>query len=87
MNDQPGPQVTPVEPYIPHTTSLPEITVKAILLGVGLSILLAGANAYLGLLAGMTVSASIPAASRGCPRPQSCMGLRRCPRCFPAAIS
>ncbi len=64
MNDQPesSPQVGPVEPYIPHTTSLPEITVKAILLGVGLSILLAGANAYLGLLAGMTVSASIPAA-------------------------
>lgn len=29
---------------------------------MGLSILLAGANAYLGLLAGMTVSASIPAA-------------------------
>ncbi|MEE8460425.1 MAG: oligopeptide transporter, OPT family, partial [Phycisphaerales bacterium] len=62
MNDQSGRQVTPVEPYIPHTTSLPEITIKAILLGVGLSILLAGANAYLGLLAGMTVSASIPAA-------------------------
>ena len=60
--DQPQPHIPPVEPYIPHTTSLPEITVKAILLGVGLSILLAGANAYLGLLAGMTVSASIPAA-------------------------
>ncbi|SVD37767.1 uncharacterized protein METZ01_LOCUS390621, partial [marine metagenome] len=41
---------------------LPEITVKAILLGVFLSMLLAGANAYLGLFAGMTVSASIPAA-------------------------
>ncbi len=42
--------------------SLPEITVKAVILGVALSVLLAGANAYLGLLAGMTVSASIPAA-------------------------
>ena len=42
--------------------SLPEITVKALLLGVVLSAVLAGANAYLGLLAGMTVSASIPAA-------------------------
>ncbi len=62
MNDEPESQGAPVAPYIPHTTSLPEITVKAILLGVGLSILLAGANAYLGLLAGMTVSASIPAA-------------------------
>jgi len=40
----------------------PEITAKAVVLGVVLSMLLAGANAYLGLLAGMTVSASIPAA-------------------------
>ena len=42
--------------------SLPEITLKAVVLGVLLSIILAGANAYLGLFAGMTVSASIPAA-------------------------
>ena len=41
---------------------LPEITVKAIFLGVLLSMIMAGANAYLGLFAGMTVSASIPAA-------------------------
>lgn len=41
---------------------LPEITLKAVILGVVLSVVLAGANAYLGLLAGMTVSASIPAA-------------------------
>lgn len=41
---------------------LPEITLKAIILGVILSVVLAGANAYLGLFAGMTVSASIPAA-------------------------
>ncbi|NQT53946.1 oligopeptide transporter, OPT family, partial [bacterium] len=41
---------------------LPEITPKALVLGVVLSMVLAGANAYLGLLAGMTVSASIPAA-------------------------
>ena len=40
----------------------PEITLKAIFLGIILSIILAGANAYLGLFAGMTVSASIPAA-------------------------
>ena len=41
---------------------LPQLTLKAILLGVVLSMVLAGANAYLGLFAGMTVSASIPAA-------------------------
>jgi putative OPT family oligopeptide transporter len=42
--------------------SLPEITVKAFILGILLSMILAAANAYLGLFAGMTVSASIPAA-------------------------
>ena len=44
---------------------LPEITIKALFLGVILSMVLAGANAYLGLFAGMTVSASIPAAASG----------------------
>ena len=41
---------------------LPEITFKAVILGILLSMILAGANAYLGLFAGMTASASIPAA-------------------------
>ncbi|MBD3236569.1 MAG: oligopeptide transporter, OPT family [Candidatus Eisenbacteria bacterium] len=49
-------------PYIPAETSLPEITIKALILGLFLAVILAGANAYLGLFAGMTVSASIPAA-------------------------
>ena len=40
----------------------PEITFKALILGIILSMVLAGANAYLGLFAGMTVTASIPAA-------------------------
>ncbi len=50
------------KPYIPASTTLPEITIKAIFLGMILSIILGAANAYLGLFAGMTVSASIPAA-------------------------
>ena len=50
------------KPYIDSNTSLPEITVKAILLGAVLSIVLSAANAYFGLFAGLTVSASIPAA-------------------------
>ncbi|WP_312651039.1 OPT family oligopeptide transporter [Aminipila sp.] len=41
---------------------MPEFTVTSILLGVVLAILFGGANAYLGLRVGMTVSASIPAA-------------------------
>ncbi len=45
-----------------QTPALPQLTVKAIVLGALLSMVLAGANAYLGLFAGLTVSASIPAA-------------------------
>ena len=41
--------------------NLPEITIKGTILGITLSVILAAANAYLGLFAGMTVSASIPA--------------------------
>src|SRR5687768_4923801 len=51
-----------VEPYIPASKSLPELTVGVILLGCILSVILAAANAYLGMFAGMTVSASVPAA-------------------------
>ena len=51
-----------VEPYIPASTSLPELTVGVIILGCLLSVILAGANAYLGMFAGLTVSASVPAA-------------------------
>ncbi|MEQ9404014.1 MAG: oligopeptide transporter, OPT family [Cyclobacteriaceae bacterium] len=50
------------KPYIDSNTSLPEITVKAVILGAVLSIVLSAANAYFGLFAGLTVSASIPAA-------------------------
>lgn len=50
------------EPVVPAATCLPEITGKALILSLLLSVVLAGANAYLGLFAGMTVSASIPAA-------------------------
>lgn len=50
------------KPYIPAEIILPETTVKAFILGALLSVILAAANAYLGLFAGMTVSACIPAA-------------------------
>jgi len=49
-------------PVVPPTVTLPEITVKAVVISVILAAVLAAANAYLGLFAGMTVSASIPAA-------------------------
>jgi putative OPT family oligopeptide transporter len=50
------------QPVVPAAVTLPEITVKAVVLSVVLAAVLAAANAYLGLFAGMTVSASIPAA-------------------------
>jgi len=48
-------------PYIPASVTLPEVTLKAVVLSIILSVVLGAANAYLGLFAGMTVSASIPA--------------------------
>src|SRR3954470_11568584 len=51
-----------VVPYIPATTKLPELTAGVLIIGCILSVVLAGANAYLGMFAGMTVSASVPAA-------------------------
>ncbi len=49
-------------PIVPASTNLPEITPKVIILGIILTIVLAAANAFLGLKVGTTVSASIPAA-------------------------
>ena len=44
------------------TNNTNELTTKSIILGIFLSVILSAANTYLGLFAGMTVSASIPAA-------------------------
>jgi len=49
-------------PIIPANVALPEITLRVIIIGVILTVVLAAANAYLGLKVGTTVSASIPAA-------------------------
>ena len=50
-------------PLVAPEISLPEITIKGMILGALLSMILAAANAYIGLLVGLTVSASIPAAA------------------------
>ena len=49
-------------PYIPADQEPKELTLRVLVVGVLLGILMTAANAYLGLYAGMTVSASIPAA-------------------------
>ena len=48
--------------FIPAKKTIPELTIKAIIVGAILAIILGSANAYLGLYAGMTVSAVIPGA-------------------------
>ena len=50
------------QPYIPADKVIPEFTVVSVILGAILAVVFGGANAYLGLKVGMTVSASIPAA-------------------------
>ena len=50
------------QPYVPADKVMPEFTVVSVVLGAILAIIFGGANAYLGLRVGMTVSASIPAA-------------------------
>ena len=49
-------------PFVPAEESLPELTTRAIILGIFLGVVMTAANAYLGMKVGMTVSASIPAA-------------------------
>jgi len=48
--------------FIPASKTIPELTIKAVLVGALLAVILGAANAYLGLYAGMTVSAVIPGA-------------------------
>lgn len=51
-----------IDPFVPASKSMPEISIKAIILSILLSLVMGAANAYLGLKIGLTVSASIPAA-------------------------
>ncbi len=50
------------KPYVPADQAMKEISFKAIFLGIIMAIILGAANAYLGLLVGMTVAATFPAA-------------------------
>jgi len=49
-------------PYVSQEQSMKEISFKAIFLGIIMAIVLGAANAYLGLMVGMTVAATFPAA-------------------------
>ncbi|MEN6536128.1 MAG: oligopeptide transporter, OPT family [Bryobacteraceae bacterium] len=49
-------------PYVPESVQMTEFTLRAVLLGMVLTVILGAANAYLGLRAGMTIAATYPAA-------------------------
>src|SRR6476660_3221774 len=53
---------TAFQPYVPATQTLPEFTVKAVVLGILFGLIFDASTVYLGLRAGLTVSASIPIA-------------------------
>src|ERR1700726_1297561 len=50
------------QPFVPETMQMREFTVRALLLGLLMTIVLGAANAYLGLRAGITIAATYPAA-------------------------
>jgi putative OPT family oligopeptide transporter len=52
-------------PFVAANTSMKEFTVRALLIGLVLAVVLGAANAYLGLKAGMTIAATYPAAVIG----------------------
>jgi len=53
------------KPYVPEKTEMREFTLRAIIIGLIMTVILGAANAYLGLRAGMTIAATYPAAVIG----------------------
>src|SRR5215467_8637095 len=49
-------------PFVPENVKMSEFSIKALLLGLAMTVILGAANAYLGLHAGMTIAATYPAA-------------------------
>ena len=52
-------------PFVPPDTDMKEFTVRALVIGLVMCVVLGAANAYLGLKAGMTIAATYPAAVIG----------------------
>lgn len=52
-------------PFVPVDTVMSEFTLRALLIGLVMTVILGAANAYLGLRAGMTIAATYPAAVIG----------------------
>src|SRR5262245_37045131 len=56
------PQVPQHKPFVPENVQMQEFTLRAVILGLVMSVVLGAANAYLGLRAGQTIAATYPAA-------------------------
>jgi putative OPT family oligopeptide transporter len=54
--------MSPAPPHIAGTTTLPELTLRGMILGALLTVVFTASNVYLGLKVGLTFSSSIPAA-------------------------
>jgi len=52
----------PFKPFVPASSDMAELSIKALVLGVIMAIALGAANAYVGMRAGLTVAATFPAA-------------------------
>ncbi|MGA9544865.1 MAG: oligopeptide transporter, OPT family [Candidatus Sulfotelmatobacter sp.] len=58
----PGTGVKKHVPFVPENMEMKEFTLRAVLLGLLMTVVLGAANAYLGLRAGITIAATYPAA-------------------------
>ncbi|HEX7286864.1 MAG TPA: oligopeptide transporter, OPT family [Candidatus Angelobacter sp.] len=65
MSQSPVTNVPKYQPFVPQDVSMKEFTLRAVLLGLVMCVILGGANAYLGLRAGITIAATYPAAVIG----------------------
>ena len=54
-----------MQPFVPSDQNLREFSLRAVLIGLVMAVVLGSANAYLGLKAGMTIAATYPAAVIG----------------------
>src|SRR5579862_8680096 len=59
------PTPTTHRPFVPENVKMKELTLRAVLIGLVMTVVLGAANAYLGLHAGQTIAATYPAAVIG----------------------
>lgn len=62
MSDQTPAGGSSYQPFVPQNISMKELTLRAVIPGLFMCLILGAANAYLGLRAGQTIAATYPAA-------------------------